>query len=315
MSKTLLSNIINPEVFNPYLEKRIREISPLFTSEVLESSNFFDNLALNRGNVIKMPYFADLYGEDQVLSPDTSLSPVVVPAEKQDLAVLLTRGKAWSQRDLQTALSCTDPVKAIGNIAAEFWADKMQITFQSILKGVFGVSTMSAKVHDISSLAVDKSKLSCESFIDAMEKMGDAKDIITAVVMHSAAEAQLEKEKLVKTVCENNEIRKYFMGKLIITDDNCPHTSDTFTTYLLGKGAFAYGNGAAADECETVRDSLSDSDILISRKHYLMHPRGIKWTGAAFEASPSNKDLEASKNWAKVYDDKTIRIVKFVHKI
>ena len=309
------STIINPEVFNPYLEKRIKEISPLFKGNILETGSFFDNLAQNSSSVTKMPYFADLYGNDDVLSSDTTLAPVVVPAEKQDTAVLLTRGKAWSQRDMQIELSSNDPVKSIGNVTAEFWSDKIQNTFQSILKGIFAVPSMSTKIHDISSQSAEKAIISCDTFIEAMEKMGDAKDNITAVLMHSAVEAQLEKNNLIKTISENGEIKKYFMGKFIITDDNCPYSVDKYTTYLIGKNAFAYGNASLENRCETLRDGLSGNDILITRKHYIMHPRGVKWTGAASAISPSNTELENQKNWAKVYDDKSIRIVKFVHKI
>ena len=308
-------NIINEEVFNPYLESKIKEISPLFESGILDSNSFFDSLAENSGSIIKMPYFADLYGSDEVITPNKPLAPVKMPTANQDVAVLLSRGKAWSQNDLMADLASADPVKAIGNTAAKFWAEKLQRTFQSMLKGIFAVSSMSTKTLDITGQLDEKAKFSCESFIDAMEKMGDAKDNITAVVMHSAVEAALQKNKLITTVPENGKIKKYFMGKYVITDDKCPISAEKFTTYLLGKGAFAYGNAAVPHQCETVRDSLSGNDILINRKNYLMHPRGIKWTGSASAISPSNTDLEMSKNWEKAYDDKAIRIVKFVHKI
>lgn len=312
---TNLSNIIIPEVFDPYVENKTKEISPLFNSGILAASTFFDKLAENGGSVIKMPYFSDLFDDDEVLSDQNPLVPNKISA-KQDLAVLLMRGKAWSSNDLAKALSGTDPLKEVANLTADFWARKMQKTMLSILKGIFDATGMEGKVHDISALAADKSKISGTTFIDAMQKMGDAKEVLCGVLMHSATEAQLRKNNLIESIPQSeNKPLKYFMGKRVIVDDNCPVADGVYTTYLFGKGAFAYGNGYVPVATETSRDSLGGNDILINRKHYIMHPRGVKWIGSPAGTSPSNEELALGTNWEKAYSDKSIRIVKFVHKL
>ena len=105
------------------------------------------------------------------------------------------------------------------------------------------------------------------------------------------------------------------MQKRVIIDDGCPVSTDTYTTYLFGAGAIGLGNGETSVPTETDRDSLAGDDILINRKHYILHPRGVKWIGTPAGSSPTNAELAAGTNWERVYENKAIRIVKFVHKL
>ncbi|MFI7965156.1 methyltransferase, partial [Acinetobacter baumannii] len=52
----------------------------------------------------------------------------------------------------------------------------------------------------------------------------------------------------------------------------------------------------------------------INRRHFVLHPRGIKWAGDTGIA-PNNAGLATAGNWERVYDPKQIRIVAFKHKI
>lgn len=106
------------------------------------------------------------------------------------------------------------------------------------------------------------------------------------------------------------------MGKRVIIDDGCPASAGVYTTYLFGEGAIGYGNGSAPVPTETDRDSLAGDDILINRQHFLLHPRGVKFTSASVAgASPTNAELETATNWSCVYENKNIRIVAFIHKL
>ncbi|WP_317119897.1 major capsid protein, partial [Clostridium neonatale] len=146
--------------------------------------------------------------------------------------------------------------------------------------------------------------------------MGDAKDKLTGVIMHSATETQLRKNNLIQTELDsNNKPISLFMEKRVIIDDSCPTSVGEYTTYLFGEGAIGLGNGGAPVPTETDRDSLAGDDILINRKHYILHPRGVKWIGSAAGSSPTNAELATGTNWSRVYEDKAIRMVKFVHKL
>lgn len=315
MAKTKISDVIVPEVFNPYVVQRTMELSALYNSGIVVNNPELDRLAVSGGNTINMPYWEDLNGDDEVLSDSGALTPGKITAG-QDVAVLLMRGKAWSANDLAKALSGSDPMAAIGDLVAEYWARRMQTTLISILDGAFAGTNMANKVKDISAAEGDAAKINGETFLDALQLMGDAKDKLTGVIMHSATETQLRKNNLIQTELDsNNKPISLFMEKRVIIDDSCPISSGAYTTYLFGQGAIGLGNGAAPVPTETDRDSLAGDDILINRKHYVLHPRGVKWVGTAEGASPTNAELATGTNWSKVYEDKAIRMVKFVHKL
>lgn len=313
--KTKISDVIVPEVFNPYVVQRTMQLSALFRSGIIANNPELDRLATSGGTTINMPYWEDLNGDDEVLSDDGALTPGKIVAG-QDVAVLLMRGKAWSTNDLAKALSGSDPMAAIGDLVAEYWARRMQATTIKLLDGAFAAGNMTNKVLNISALAGDAAKITGETFLDALQLMGDAKDKLTGVVMHSATETQLRKNNLIQTELDSdNKPVSLFMEKRVIIDDSLPVSAGTYTTYLFGQGALGLGNGAAPVPTETDRDSLAGDDILINRKHYILHPRGVKWIGTAAGSSPSNIELGTGTNWSKVYEDKAIRIVKFVHKL
>jgi len=205
---------------------------------------------------------------------------------------------------------------AIGDLVAEYWARRMQATAIKLLDGAFAASNMTNKVLDISGLEDDKAEINGENFLDALQLMGDAKDKLTGVIMHSATETQLRKNNLIQTELDsNNKPISLFMEKRVIIDDSCPVSTGNYTTYLFGEGAIGLGNGGAPVPTETDRDSLAGDDILINRKHYILHPRGVKWIGSAAGSSPTNAELATGTNWSRVYEDKAIRMVKFVHKL
>ena len=313
--KTKISDVIVPEVFNPYVVQRTMELSALYNSGIVSNNPELDKLAASGGTTINMPYWEDLNGDDEVLSDDKALTPGKITAG-QDVAVLLLRGKAWQTNDLAKALSGSDPMAAIGDSVAEYWARRMQETLIKLLDGAFAASNMTKKVSDISKLSGEAAKISGETFLDALQLMGDAKDKLTGVIMHSATETQLRKNNLIKTELDsNNKPISLFMDKRVIIDDSCPVSAGAYTTYLFGQGAIGLGNGAAPVPTETDRDSLAGDDILINRKHYILHPRGVKWTGSASGSSPTNAELANGSNWSRVYEDKAIRMVKFVHKL
>src|SRR5699024_12734179 len=75
-----------------------------------------------------------------------------------------------------------------------------------------------------------------------------------------------------------------------------PVNGDVFTSYIFGAGACGLGNGGAPVPTETDRDSLQGDDILINRQHFLLHPRGVKFTDAeVVGSSPTNTELEIGR--------------------
>lgn len=315
-AKTQIADVIVPEVFNPYVVQRTAELSALSQAGIISNNPELDALAAAGGKLINMPFWNDLTGDDEVLDDNAALEPEKITAG-QDVAALFMRGKAWSVNDLAKALSGDDPMAAIGDLVAGYWARRRQALLFAILKGVFAATTMAGNLHDISAVS-GKDLISASTFIDATQKMGDAKEKLTAVGMHSAVVSYLAKQDLIETIpdSEGKPTIKIFLGKRVIEDDGCPVSNGIYTTYLFGEGAIGLGNGAAPVPTETDRDSLAGDDILINRQHFVLHPRGVAFQNASVAGkSPTNAECELAANWKRVYENKNVRIVKFVHKI
>lgn len=307
---TRIADVIVPEVFNPYVIERTSELSALEQSGIIVNNPELDKLATSGGRIINMPYWEDLDGDDEVLSDTTPLTPDKITAGK-DAAVLLMRGKAWSANDLAKALSGDDPMRAIGDLVAAYWARRRQATLIATLNGVFSSDTMKENTHAI------ESGFTAETFIDASYKLGDAEEKLTAIAVHSTTFASLRKQDLIEFIkdSDNKPIATY-MGKRVIVDDGMPVKDDVFTSYIFGAGAFGLGNGGAPVPTETDRDSLQGDDILINRQHFILHPRGVKFTDDKVAGeSPTNAELGTADNWSRVYEPKNVRIVAFKHKI
>jgi len=318
MPATRIADVIVPEVFNPYVIKRTAELSELYQSGIIQNDPAFDRLATSGGRLLNMPYWNDLTGADEVLSDQNPLQVENITSG-QDIAALIMRGKAWGVNDLARALSGDDPMGAIGDLVAAYWARRMQVILLNVLAGIFSAANMAGNLLDISQVAAPaEPAITGQTAVDALQLLGDAKDRLTGFMMHSMTEASLIKQGLItqelETVNGQSVRVKRFLGKRVIVDDGCPVNVNVYTTYLFGEGAIAYGNGAAPVPTETDRDSLKGDDILINRKHFILHPRGVAFQDAAVVgSSPTNLELANAANWSRVYENKNIRIAAFIH--
>lgn len=323
MAVTKLSNIIVPEVFQPYVVKQTMELSALVQSGIISNNPEFDRLASQAAQTIQMPFYEDLTGASEQVIEDADLTPKNITTKK-DVAPIIRRASMWGATDLSAAMSGKDPMGAIASLVAKFWARDMQKELLAILAGVFSASdnSMAGHVLDISGETGNAAKWSASAFIDAQQLLGDAKSQLQAVCMHSAVEAALRKQQLIQTVQPANDTAfNTYQGKRVIIDDGCPVSSGVYTTYLFGEGALALGNGNPEGfvPVEVDRDKKKGSgvDYLINRKQYILHPRGVKFTGTTMVNSegPSRTELGTANNWTRVYEAKQIRMVAFKHKI
>lgn len=334
MAGTKLSDVIVPELFNPYVINKTMELSALLQSGIIVNNSEFDNLASQAAPTVNMPFFEDLTGESEQIIEGDDLEDNKIASNK-DVAAIIRRAKMWSATDLSAALAGSDPMAAIGTLVAGFWARDMQKELIAILKGVFGTYTpsggsattpLSSNLLDISGGSAAAAKWSASSFIDAQQLLGDAQSQLTAVGMHSATWSSLKKQNLITTEHPSVDVSfDTYQGKRVIIDDGCPvdgsGSNAVFTSYLFGEGAIALGNGSPVGfvPTELDRDKKKGSgvDYLINRKTNILHPRGIKFTNTnvAKTEGPSRAELQDAQNWLPVYEPKQIRIVAFKHKI
>src|SRR5690606_22390126 len=219
-----IGDVIQRELFTVYVTQRTMQISNVLNSGIATNDSQFDLLASGPNTLVNMPYFNDLTGDSEIMKDNGALTPAKIGTNK-DVARKQGRARAWGANGLSALLSGADPLGAIGDLVTNYWARDRQKVLLATLQGVFASSSMAEKIHDISAETGDAALINGNTFIDATQKMGDAKDALTAVTMHSAVEAYLAKQQLIEYVQEANQSVRvpYFMGKRVIVDDAMPY--------------------------------------------------------------------------------------------
>lgn len=322
MAPTRISDIIVPEIFAPYVIEQTAEKSSLWQSGLIEQNDQTNQIAGGGGTTANMPFFTDLSGNSEVLSETTPLTVNPIGTGK-DICVISHRGKAWGANDLAKAKSGDDPMAAIGNLVAMWWSRDFQTTLINILKGTFASTTMASEhvlnisIADGNNAAADN-LISSGATVNALKKLGDALDAISAIAMHSDIYYELVKQDEIEfeQPSEQDTVIQRYKGRTVIVDDGLPKVAGgtsgfVYSTYMFGAGAIAYGEGEPAEAAvETDRDVLQGDSYLVNRRTFVMHPIGVKWKGTAAGASPTNAEFATAANWERVYTRKNVKLIE-----
>ncbi len=334
MAKTAVADVIIPTEFEKYAIERTAELSAFGQSGIVESAPEFNTLAAGGGREVKMPFWKDLTAARQILSDSGSLAVNKIAAD-QDIARIHNDAQVWSVNHLAKVVSGDDPMQAIVDLVAEYWARTDEGLIISSLKGMFAAGSMSGNKLAIGAEATgsvsDATKLNGLTFVDATQKLGDRGDRLTAIAIHSATEAALRKLDLIDFIpdSEAKSMIKTFQGRRVVVDDSLPVRAGTtsgfvYTSFLFGPGAFGRGvapldgtpleGGFGTEGVEVARVPLDSDTVLINRRRYILHPRGVKFTSASVAGdSPTNAELENGANWTRVWENKNVRIVAIDH--
>lgn len=279
------------------------------------------------GNLVIMPYWNPLDGEDEVFG-EGELSENKITTG-QESACLLVRGKMWGDTDLSQVFGGADPMAAVGNLVADWWVGREQAVVLSILKGLTTGASCALKNHvnNISTAAGAAAVISDGAALDTKQTMGDAFANLGTVFMHSATFTYLQKNKLITQlpVIDNTlsplESMRY-LGYRIVVDDGLPSAGGVYDTLFLGAGCFVREDGVPTGlvSTETDRNKKAGKNYLINRRALVIHPRGVSWVQPdkftdATAVYAANADLEKPANWKLATDHKNVPITVLRHKL
>jgi len=328
MTETRISDIVEPDVFLNYMLEQSNKNNSLIQSNIVIPDPELDILAQSGGRTINMPFFKDLGGASEVLAEGSALTvnPITTGT---DIARLHFRGKAWGSNDLAMAIAGADPMAAIATYVGKWWANVEQGMLIQSLIGVFldnNDNDSNDLIHTAAAEATADIKqwndaaptvMNPIAILDGAQLLGDAKSKFTAIVMHSKCMTDLLKQELIdyRKPSEGDDMIPYYLNKRVIENDDCPTRSGTGTgtptvykSFLFAEGAVGRGEGGAPTPVETGRTELEGSDFLITRRHFLLHPRGFAWTDSSIAGtSPDNTELAEAAQWNRVYAQKSTR--------
>jgi len=312
---TRVKDALIPDVWNKYFDELTAELSEIIKSGIVAP---LQGISIpSEGKTMNLPFWGDLSGNSDVWTTGQTISPDAIKAKK-DVAVILTRVKAFGTEDLVKVFSGSDPMGSIVRKFAAYWSRDDQATLLSILKGIFGWA--------LKDNLLDKSDqpISDPLIVQALNKLGDASQKITGIIMHSAVRSDLFIKRLISTKSTEpgSDTAPEFgkcLGRKVIEDDGVPVENvggeNVYTTYLFGDGAVGTAAGTPDNAIEIVREGLKSQDSLIHRRQFILHPRGLAWKGSSALDTPTNAELATAANWERVFELKNIPIVALKHKI
>lgn len=324
---TLISDVVVPEIFTPYVQQITEEKSRIIQSGVAVRDAMLDEKLAGGGLTFNVPSFKDLDNDTDRVSTDTSVNDFAggtarpVPKKTgttQEVAVRLSRNQSWSSSSLASTLAGADPMASIASRVGDYWVRRLQAAFVATINGIIkdNANDSSDYENDISGGAyiVGVTDFSAEAFIDTAATMGDSMENLSALFVHSVIFARMQKNNLIDFIPDSRgEVNiPTFLGRQVIVDDGLPSTGNVYDTWIFGAGAVRLGIGSADVPTEIEREAGGGNgggqEILYSRQEWVIHPVGHAYTGTSPNGGPGNttggNDLNNAGSWNRVYPER-----------
>lgn len=326
MSVVRLSDVIVPEVFFPYMQKMTKERAAIFQSGILRSDPRLQTFLSGGGRTANNPFWKDLADEESDVGNDDPAS-VSVPSKistGKDVVCRQVRTKSWSTANLAADLAGSDPMMAIANSVSTYWERQFNSILVSTLYGVYLDNVANDAGDMVNSIGTDAGGapnaaelVSAEAIIDTKQTMGDAAEDLKAIVMHSVVYSRLQKQNLIDFIPDSEGRVNFptYLGYRVIVSDTAKRivgaNRTKYITYLVGEGALVFDEAplATSPMAEVHREPLQGGgvgvDTLITRRQFVLHPNGIKWTDSVVGGEfPTNAELANVSNWDRVYAER-----------
>lgn len=249
---TLVSDVVVPEIFTPYVQQMTEEKTRLIQSGVLARNSLMDTLLAGGGLTFNVPSWRDLDNDSENVSTDatadtfghilngtsidlagalSALSDSRPKATGSDteVAVRLNRNQSWASSDLSADLAGEDPMDSIASRVSNYWARRMQAAFVATINGISkdnGANDSGDYASEIvgSSFVDGVTNFSAEAMLDAALTMGDSQEDLTAIMVHSVVYNRMQKNNLIDFIpdARGETVIPFFLGRMVIVDDGVP---------------------------------------------------------------------------------------------
>lgn len=328
MATTQVLNIVEPKVFDAYARQTTTLKSALISSNVVAHMAKLDEHAASGGAVFEAPQFNPFnWVESNVANDDPTVKsvPSNLVAGSQ-IGRTDFRERDWSVMALAQTISGANILDYAASVVGTYWAQEYQQNVLAKLKGIEltnvaanGGDMVLSLGNDLTGTPTAAQTVNFGTVLDALQTMGDAMDKLGVIVLHSQVYTNLMKQEAIAFVQPSaiNPFLTYY-GKRVIIDDTVPVVTGTnrktYTTYILGEGAFGYGEATAPFGTEVWRDPAAgggwSETRLYSRKQFIIHPLGFSCAAAvtAPAKSPTLAQYGANGAFTRAFDRKNVPI-------
>ena len=332
MATTQISDVVVPEIFTDYVQVLTAERSAFIASGVVVNSEQANGFLAGGGTTFQMPFFNDLDNTSANVSQDDDAgvddsTPLKTGTSRQ-ISIRLSRNQSWSSTDLSGDLAGANPMQSIASRVANYWVRESQRVLIATIQGVIAdnIANDSADmVEDITNgtgTVTAAHLFSAESFIDAIQTMGDAGEGLVAIAVHSVVFRRMQKNNLIDFIPDSNGVVNIptFLGRRVIVDDGLPAIPNSpnveYSSYLFGAGAVTSGVGSPLVPTETERSPSAGQggglEVLFNRVEWLYHPNGMAFLDAGIAlSSPTDAEIAAAAQWDRRLERKLVKLAEF----
>jgi hypothetical protein len=322
MATAQLSDVYLPTVFDPAVDEKATALNNFLASGVMVPDPKLDSMAAVGGRIGELPFFAPIDTATEPNYVDDDPSHLAVPDNIGDAKMiyrLASMHKSWSTMDLARELGLKDPLNAIVEKIGGWWATQREKRLIYSCMGILADNDANDSDDMFYSIATDSvdpitdaERISATAVLTAAQTMGDHKDNLAAIAMHSVCYTRLQIQNLIDYIpTSDSKVQiPYYLGLRVIVDDSLPAVAGsnriTYTTMLFGVGAFAYGKGNPMLPSEMERVPAAGygggQDIIHTRSSDIIHPVGFQFTSSSIAgASATLAELATAANWDRVY--------------
>lgn len=330
MATVQLADIYNPVTFGRRTQEAQTDLNRFIQSGVAASDGALQAQVSQGGRVGELTNFNPLTLDEPNYSTDdpaSSSTPAKVASGTQVFR-LASRNKSWSAMDLARELALIEPVAAITGRIGKYWARDDEHRIISSYVGILADNVANDSgdmvidvATDAAAAVTDAERIGGTRVIDALQTLGDHKDSVTILAIHSAIHARLQKQQLIDYIrdADNNIMFETYMGKRLIVDDNLPAVAGanriTYTCMLYAPGIMATANGRVVTPSEMDRTPAAGDgggqDTIFSRVANVWHPVGFSFSSTTLTGGSDNTqadygDLELAANWNRIFQRKNV---------
>jgi len=327
MAVTQLSDVYVPLPFEHAVSEAAIEQNKFISSGVLVESPILSTMASTGGQIGEMPFYTQLgtSGEPEYTNDvSTDLSTPDKIGSAKFLYRLANMHKSWSTMDLTRELALKDPLGEITSKIGGWWATHLQ---KRLIQSALGIladnvandsgDMLKTVATDANSAVLAAEKMSADIIIDAAQTMGDAKDRLNTIAMHSVVYSTLQKLNLIAFIPNSRgEVNiPTYLGYYVVVDDGMPAVAGTYrityTSILFATGAFDFGHGSPLVPSEMERVASAGKgggqDIIHTRRSDIIHPAGFSFTSSSVAGkSATLAELATASNWDRKLQRKNI---------
>jgi hypothetical protein len=324
MTVTRLTDAIIPEVFFNYMLKETKQKSAFYSAGVMGDAPEMAEKLSGGGRTFNVPFWKDLDDTESDTASDDPASDAVPGGltSGKDIARRQVRTRGWSTANLVRELAGDDPMQRIASRVGEYWARQFDDVAIATARGLFADNTANNAGDMVNALGTDNvaaitaaELFSADAVLDTAQTMGDAKNDLSLLAMHSVVHNRLAKQNLItyRLDAEGKVWWPHYLDYRVHVSDKCPAivgtNRTTYHTYLMGAGALGWAESPVAKPVSTDSDeSAADGmgiEELWTRRQFACHPYGIKFTDVSVAGEfPTNAELMTATNWTRVYAER-----------